>query len=79
VKSAVFVLSTDEIYCCRFAETLAVNSHRTLRMKLALSFEMSEINHPATQRDNTDGLNRQSKCNRVRSLLWRSVRSQTMR
>jgi hypothetical protein len=62
----------------RVAETLVVNSHRALRMKLALSFEMSETNHPATQRDNTDGLNRQSKCNTVRS-LWRSVRSQTMR
>ena len=48
------------------AETLTVNSPRALRKKLVLSFETSETNHPATQRENTGGLNRQSatECDR---------------
>ena len=84
MRSYVFVLGTGRhllLPCCRsvrVAETLTVNSPRALRMNLVLSFETSENNHLATQCDNTDGPNRQSKSNRLRSLVWRSVWSQTM-
>jgi hypothetical protein len=85
MRSSGFVLSTGEVYCCRLQVPMGcggrpwlLNSPTALRMKLVLSFETSETNHLATQRDNTDGLYRQSKCKKVQSLVWKSVRSQMM-